>query len=150
MRAMIAVLSLLMACCSLQSAGKSGLPEPSVELNQISRVADPQHNMTGPLSVKFQVTVQNNAGQPIVLRRVDLQSIGFGSYNLSGSQPFDVSIGPGATESVAFWASGSIDTSSMNGANGPVTLRASLQFDSAAGGFQTTVIRSVNRQGPGD
>lgn len=150
MRPLMIPALLLLACCSLQQAGKSNLPEPTIELNQLSRVADPTHNMTGPLSVQFQVTITNNATQPIELRRVELQSIGFGSYNLSATHPFQTSIAPGATESVSFWASGSIDNSSMNGANGPVTLRASVQFESAAGAFQSTVIRSVNRQGSGD
>ncbi|MEO6259426.1 MAG: hypothetical protein ABIP63_03715 [Thermoanaerobaculia bacterium] len=150
MRRLIIPAVLLLVSCSLQTAGKSNLPEPTIELNQLSRIADPNRNTTGPLSVQFQVTVTNNAAQAIELRRVDLQSVGFGSYNLSASHPFSLSIAPGATESASFWASGSIDTSSLNGANGPVTLRAALQFESAAGGFQSTVIRSVNRQGSGD
>ena len=150
MRRLLIPALLILASCSLQQAGKSNLPEPTIVLNQLSRVGDPTRDLTGPVSVQFQVTVTNNATQPIELRRVDLQSIGFGSYNISANHPFQLSIAPGATESATFWASGSIQNASMNGANGPVTLRTSLQFDSAAGAFQSTVVRSVNRQGSGD
>lgn len=150
MRRLLLPALLLFASCSVQQASKANLPEPTIELNQVSRVQDPTHDMTGPLSIQFEVTVTNNAGEPIELRRVDLQSVGFGSYNVSATHPFAVTIAPGATQSATFWAAGSIQTSSMNGANGPVTLRASLQFQTAGGPFQSTVIRSVNRQGSGD
>ena len=150
MRPMLIPALLLFASCSLQATSKSNLPEPTIELNQLSRVQDPTHDMTGPLSVQFQVTVTNNATESIELRRIDLQSVGFGSYNLSASHPFQLAIGPGATQSASFWASGSIQSSSMNGANGPVTIRTTLQFGSAGGPFQSTVMRSVNRQGSGD
>ena len=46
MRRLLVPALLLLASCSLQQTSKSNLPEPTIELNQLSRVQDPTHDMT--------------------------------------------------------------------------------------------------------
>lgn len=101
-------------------------------------------NITGGISISYAVRVRNQADQPITLKRVTVQSMTEGAYNVAPtSRPFDVKINPEQFEDVQFWVSAQTG-SSVVGANGPVTLRVVCEFDSAAGRFQEIVVRTVN------
>jgi outer membrane murein-binding lipoprotein Lpp len=125
------------------------LAEPEVEIRQISNVASAARNVTGPLSVQYQMRVINHADQPITLNRVNITTQGGGSYRvLSQSVPFkNVTIPPGGAETVEFWVNAFVPEDvgpSVVGANGPVTVRGIADFGSGAGSFQHTWIQQVS------
>jgi hypothetical protein len=104
--------------------------------------------MTGGLSVHYRVDVENRAKTPITIKRIDVVSLGAGAYNLrSTSVPFSEQLNPGESRPVEFWAPASIDDPTILGANGPVTLRLTLYYDTPAGTLQTIVVQQVQAGG---
>jgi hypothetical protein len=119
--------------------------EPEVTLVQLSHVAAGTEYDAGPVSVHFRVDVRNPADAPIHLARVSVQSIGGGAYDLPAySQGFDKTITSKGTESVEFWAPAYVSNPAVSGANGPVTLRATLEFDAAGAKFQKIVMQNIS------
>lgn len=147
MRNLLTLSVLLLALgCATSRAGNG--PEPDVTVIQLSRVAEGTQHDTGPVNAQYAVEVKNTRTEPVQLRRVSLQSIGGGSYTLpSYSQGFNEAIAPGETKRVSFWAPAYVAMNTVAGANGPVTLRGTLEFDSAAGKFQTVVVQNVEPGG---
>jgi hypothetical protein len=143
-RSLAAILLFLAACAAQRLGGKSAVARPEIEIEQLSNVASAARNITGAISVHYRIRVRNVANEPVTLKRVDLVTIGFGAYNLGPlSRPFDVTIKPGSESLVEVWAPAHIPDPSVAGANGPVTLRAIVLFDSAAGQLQTVVTQPV-------
>jgi hypothetical protein len=135
------VLTLSFACATNQS--NQG-PEPDITIIQLSRVAEGTQNDTGPVSAHYAVDVKNTLAEPIQLRRVALQSIGGGAYTLPAySQGFSEAIAAGETKRVSFWAPAYVAMESVAGANGPVTLRGTLEFSTANRKFQTIVVQNI-------
>lgn len=117
---------------------------PGLEIRQISAVPSAASHVEGGLPVQYAFLVQNRAGQPITLKRVNLVSMGYGAYDVQASMPFKTVVQPGQTEMVQFWAAANVGNTSLVGANGPVTLRVTAQFDSPMGQFQEVVVQQVN------
>jgi hypothetical protein len=68
-----------------------------------------------------------------------------GAYAVeSTGRPFDTKILPEEFQVVEMWVPANISSATIMGANGPVTLRATLQFDSPVGQFQEIVVQQVN------
>jgi hypothetical protein len=145
MRRALAVLLLTLTACSAQQLGrKSPVAEPEIVIEQISSVAPAARGISGGITVRYRVRVRNVANEPVTLKRIDLASVGYGAYNVGPlSQPFDLTIKPGSESSAEFWAAGQIVDPSITGANGPVTLRAVMLFDSPVGQLQTVVTQQV-------
>ncbi len=102
-------------------------------------------NMSGALPVEYRIAVHNNANVPLTIKRVDISSIGVGAYSLEPiPKPFDAAVAPATTGAVEFWASGNIGDPTIIGANGPVTLRVVVLFDSPAGQFQKVITAQVH------
>lgn len=146
----VCLLLLLVACASTDSAEdtsgseKLNLSTPSIEVAQISSVGAAARHVTGGLPVQFRIGVTNNGDEPITLTRVTIQSLGGGSYELpQASNPFKVTIEPKQSQNVEMWAPANIPYASVAGANGPVTVRATLFFDSAKGKFQEIRVENV-------
>jgi hypothetical protein len=138
---MLAVLLLALGCAS---GGAPPGPEPDVTLIQLSRVAEGMQYDTGPVTVHYAVEVKNTLAEPLQLRRITLLSIGGGSYTLpSYSQGFNETIGPGQTKTVAFWAPAHVAIQTVAGANGPVTLRGTLEFEAGSKKFQKVVVENL-------
>ena len=112
---------------------------------QTAGVASAARDVTGPIPVRYAVRVRNQAKVPIKLKTIQVQSVGAGAYTIqTASRPFDVNIAPEAYQDVEFWASAVVQYNTIVGANGPVTLRLILTFDSELGSFQDVVIQQVN------
>jgi len=147
MRKMIlpAVMVVLAACASSNNA-KVDIPQPDVEVQQLSSAPVVAQHVTGGISINLGVAVTNRADIPITLKRVNVQSVGTGGYNVPpNSRPFDKVIQPGSTEQVAFWVGGNADPS-VAGVNGAVALRVITQFDSPKGAFETSTVHQVQGQ----
>ncbi|HEV7426887.1 MAG TPA: hypothetical protein VGQ46_11015 [Thermoanaerobaculia bacterium] len=147
MRTALKVAALLLAAACATNSAAPG-PEPDINIYQISRVAVGTEHDTGPVSAQFAVEVKNKLTEPLSLRRVALQSIGGGAYTLRPySQAFNETIAPGQTKRVAFWAPAFVTMDTMGGANGPVTLRASLDFEAGGKKFQKVEVQNVGTMG---
>ena len=145
--ARIACVTLLLFGCAT-SAPKTATVEPEVQIQQISNIPEAARYVTGRISVQYAMAVKNITPVALQLKRIDVQSIGFGAYTLAPtSVPFDVPIAPGETKVMQFWGGAFIDSSTISGANGPVTLRAVAQFDSVNGPVRTTVVQQVHESG---
>jgi hypothetical protein len=149
-RIALAALTLLTACASSSTPQPTGR-EPQLLIQQLSNIPEAARNITGRISVQYALSVTNVTPAALRLKRIDVQSIGYGAYTLTAtSLPFDVEIAPGETKTVQFWGAAFIDTTTIMGANGPVTLRAVAQFDSARGPVRTTVVQQVHESGFSD
>lgn len=146
------------ACATLLTAGcassrsdsgmgnaKVAMAEPEILISQVSTVSEAARHITGGIPVKYQMRIENHAKESITLKRVEVQSIGAGAYDLSPtSHPFDKTIPPDGAAVVEFWAPANISDVTIVGANGPVTLRAVAQFDSPVGQFQHSWVQQVH------
>jgi hypothetical protein len=144
---LISTALLLVLGCATTDSTPSG-PEPDVAIIQLSRVPEGTQYDTGPVNAHYAVEVKNTLAEPVTLRRVAVQSIGGGSYTLPAySQGFNETIGPNETKRVSFWAPAYVATQTVAGANGPVTLRGTLQFDSGSRKFQKIVVQNIGPEG---
>jgi hypothetical protein len=139
----------LIGCASAAPDAKQApLDEPQIQITQISNIAEAARHVTGAISVQYRVDVENRAKVPITIRRIDVVSLGSGAYNLrSTSVPFSEQLNPGETRPVQFWAPASVDSSTILGANGPVTVRLTLYYDTPAGTQQAIVVQQVQAGG---
>src|SRR3989442_14624029 len=81
MRKNLAALLLFLAACAAQQLGrKSPVAEPEIVIEQLSSVAPAARNITGGISVHYRIRVRNVANEPVTLKRVDLGTVGYGSY----------------------------------------------------------------------
>ena len=132
-------MAILAACASTSH------PEPEILLTQLSNVADIARHITGGITVQYRLAIHNTTPDRLTLRRADFQSVGAGAYSLPAfSRPFQDSIDPGETKAVEVWGSAVIDDPTIAGANGPVTIRAVLLFDSPNGSFQSVIVQQVH------
>jgi hypothetical protein len=150
----LAVVMLISACASSQSGSGRGnanaeLPKPELRIEQLNSVASAARYVTVAIPIHFALRVANTSGSPITLKRVRVQSVGFGAYRISegasniAAQPFEKIIQPNHYEVVDFWVSAVTEDTTL-GANGPVTIRCIAQFDSPVGQFQQMVIQQVH------
>ncbi len=144
---------LLLVGCSSAAPGvkKAPLNEPVIRITQLSNVSAAARHVTGGISVQYRVDVENTAPEAVRLKRIDVQSIGFGAYTLPPlSFPFDVNISPRETRAVDFWGPAVVETTTIVGANGPVTLRVVVYYQTPAGMRQSIVVQQVHANATGD
>lgn len=151
MRRAFLFVAILAAACASQQGSTAKIPEPEVVVEQLSSVVPAARSIDGPLSLHYRVHVKNRAAEMVTLKRIDMNSVGYGSYSVDPtSRSFDLKVAAGAEDSVEFWTGGHIVDPSLTGANGPVTLRAVAHFEAPSGAFQTMVIQQVRPQGVPD
>lgn len=142
--ALLIVVGSIAGCATNNNASK--VPDPEVKLDQTSTVPGAAEFVTGGIPVSFRMQVTNRASIPITLKRVEVTSIGeAGGYRVPQSQvPFNVTLTPGASESVNFTIGAVSDGMNVTGVNEPVTIRVTSVYDSAEGTLQNIVIRQVS------
>ena len=153
MRKAIAALAVLVAFgCSSTSNNATGNTtsggrvEPEILLVQTNSVPVAARHVDSALQIHYAMRVENRGLEPITLKQVTVQSVSLGAYNVAPtSKPFDLPIDAKAKQEVEFWVSAS-PGGSIVGANGPVTLRVTANFDSPSGKFQQVVMRRVNER----
>ena len=141
------VVLVVVAGCSSGSganASRSNVANPEILLVQTSGVPIAARHSDGNLSIHYAMRVENRDDETIKLRMVTVQSITDGAYSVEPtSRPFDVAIEPQQKEQVEFWAVAR-PSGTLIGANGPVTMRVTCQFDTPTGKFQHIVMQHVN------
>jgi hypothetical protein len=139
-------LLLLLASCATSKQPKANVPEPGIGLEQIVGPAQLGYPY-GPIEVKYNFAVQNNAAEPITLLRVDIQTINpaGGAYSLRHEfYNFRQSIPPNSIGVVTFWARAFSWGRGLREAE-PVTVRGVAYFESAKGMFQKIFIREISQ-----
>ena len=140
----VSVVLVLAVACSTGSGASPKITMPEIQLVQTSGVPVAARHTDGGISIQYAMRVENRAAEPIKLQRVTVQSVSEGAYYVSPtSRPFDVAVEPSEKQDVQFWVAAT-PASSIVGANGPVTMRVTAQFDSPSGKFQHVVMRTVN------
>lgn len=139
-----AVLFLPILGCATNNA-RVGLIEPDFRIVQTSSAAQAARHITGGIAVEYYAEIVNNSAETITLKRIHVESMGYGGYDLEpSSRPFDIPIPANQLAAVRFWVPAHIAQASIVGANGPVTVRAKIEFDSAEGMFQKIYVQQVN------
>ena len=146
-----AVLSLAVSCSSASkpSSGTAtesniNVTKPEIEITQISSMPAAARHVTGGLPVQYALRIGNHAAETLTLKSINIVSVGSGAYNVSASSSFKQNILPDQEETVKFWVPAQITDATIMGANGPVTLRATVYFETSRGSFQQVVLQQVN------
>ena len=127
-----------------KTAANATSPAPEVQIMQVGGVPPAARHVRGGVSVQYAVEVSNPSSEAITLKRINVQSVSEGAYNVRHSQPFDKLIPASERHVVEFFAPAYASGNSVVGANGPVTLRVIAEFDGPRGGFQEVVTQVVN------
>ncbi|HEX2062235.1 MAG TPA: hypothetical protein VHK90_15970 [Thermoanaerobaculia bacterium] len=146
MRKLLAVslLFLAAACGSQRTNATRHIAKPGIQILQMNGVPPAARHVQGGLNIQYGVRVTNHSDETIKLRRVTVQSMSEGAYHVGPhSVAYDLTVPPHQAQDVQFWAPAQTGRS-LVGANGPVTLRVTCEFDSQYGRFQEIVTRVVN------
>jgi hypothetical protein len=145
MRRLAFLVLLVLASCATDQTTK--IPDPDFALVQISTMPGAARHVTGGFPVQYRLHVGNHATIPITLKRVSVQSVGMGAYDVpSVTSPFDVKIAPEQSTEVDFWVPAVVIQPTILGANGPVTLHGVVVFNSEWGPFQRTFLLQANER----
>jgi len=147
----IFVLPLLLAALACAHQKDIGIIRPEINLVQLQAPVDVGY-ATGPTQIQFEVRVANRSSEPITLKRIEIQSVGSGSYALRKEFfSYNETIKPEQFTSVKFWAHGYAFATGRDRmpSSEPVNLRGVIYFESPVGNFQQIVTRYI-QQFPGD
>jgi hypothetical protein len=123
-----------LACASKDAK----ITPPELDFVQLSGPAE-QNYTPGDIEVQYGIRIANRSSEPITLRNIQIQSVGFGGpYRLRpATYYFHREIKPEQYEDVTFWAKAvAAGDAFAPEANAPVTVRATAFFESPAGGFR--------------
>ncbi len=125
---------------------KQNIPEPGIGIEQVVGPGDLGFPY-GPIEVKYNFAVQNNAPISITLTRIDIQSDNpaGGAYTLRRNfYNFHQEIPPNSVGVVTFWAKAMSWGRSMRDTE-PVTVRGVAYFQTANGTTQKIFIRELSQ-----
>jgi hypothetical protein len=129
-----------------QSKAKAKIPEPGIGLEQVVGPAELGYPY-GPMEIKYNFAVQNNASIPLTLVRIDLHTDDppGGAYSLRRNfYNFKQEIPPNSVGVVTFWAKAVGWGRSMRDTE-PVTVRGVAYFETPAGNTQKVFIRELSQ-----
>jgi hypothetical protein len=143
---LIVLLAPLFAACATSKHPKISIPEPGLGLEQVVGPAELGYPY-GPIEVKYNFAVQNNAAEPITLIRLDIQSLnpGGGAYTLRRDfHNFHQTIPPNSIGVFPFWVRAMSWGRTLR-ENEPVTVRGIAYFEAPSGVFQKIFIRDLSQ-----
>src|SRR5438094_6399832 len=143
---LLLVAAALFASCASSNSSKVKVPEPGIGIEQTVGPAQLGYPY-GPIEVKYDLGVQNNAAETITLIRVDIQTINpaGGAYSLRHSfYNFKQAIPPNSIGVVSFWAKAFSWGRGLRESE-PVSVRGVAYFESASGTFQKIFIRELSQ-----
>jgi len=141
---LILSLAILASCASSKSGTK--IPEPEIGLEQEVGPAQLGYPY-GPIEVKYNFAVQNNAPIAITLTRIDIQTINpaGGAYSLRRDlYNFKQQIPPNSVGVVTLWAKAFGWGRGLR-ENEPVSVRCIAYFESSGGAFQKVFLRELSQ-----
>jgi hypothetical protein len=145
MRSSALALLVLFGC---SSGGDVKITKPTIDLLQLYGPSDLGFARgTGRMLAEFGFQITNRAAEPITLRRIELSSIGTGSYVLRREdRGFKALIPAGQTAALKMTADAFFTTDvSGTPSREPVTLRAIVYFEAPSGAFRQIVTRHIEQ-----
>lgn len=141
--AKVSLLVLLLAAVACSSSSRQvKLLQPEIALQQ-EPLSQFLLQYRGPIAVGFHMAVRNPSGEPIVLRRLDLQNIGGGAYLIRRLPVFiNEHIAPGETKVMSFTTNAYAQGGRL-GSTEPVTLRGIAYFEGPDGTFQKIFTQTI-------
>ena len=144
----LALLALLAAACSSGGGVVANIPKPKLQIIARTNLADVVPTIATVIAVHFEVRATNTAAVPITLKRVDLDAMPGGGFEVEAkTRIYDVTIRPGETGSVDFVTSALISDPNSFESRMPVAIRATALFDSPEGKLQSAVQQRVTISG---
>ena len=140
--------ALISTACATSKPGQPPvkIPDPGIGIEQVVGPRELGYPY-GPIEVKYNFAVQNNASIPMTLTSIDIQSEGVagGAYTLRRySYPFHQEIPPNSVGVVTFWAKAMGWGQSMRETE-PVTVRGVAHFRTPAGSTQKVFVRDLSQ-----
>ncbi len=133
MRARLLPLALLLAACASGGARPASIARPGIDI-VVRDTLYMDRSGTGPLTVE--VHVRNDGKQPVVVRRVRVQSWAMTEYAIVPAEKIvRETIAPGETRAIIIDATGYRKVSQRN-LNEPLTLRALVDFEADGKAFR--------------
>ena len=143
MRRLVFLAFLIAAACASGGGPAANIPKPKVQVIQRTNIAESVPTVPSGLPVHYEIRITNQAQVPITLKRVDLDSMAGGGFQLeSKTHIYNNTIAPGDTASVDFVTTAYIDPTRYD-SRAPVAVRAQALFDSPEGKVQTIVQQRV-------
>jgi len=129
MKAKIAAAFILLIGLSGYAWGASE-PKLDIHLQQLTSTDD-MFYFRGPINIQYRLTVSNPTDQPVTLRRLELSTMGPGSYSLrTGASPVTRTIPPNSTTSITLSAWGRSSGGYLRSQE-PVSIRGVAYFEDA-------------------
>lgn len=148
MRRWFGLLAILVVSCATSKSSGPAIPDPAIGIEQVVGPRELGFPY-GPIEVKFNFAVQNNAAIPMTLTSIDLQSEGIsgGAYSLRRqSYNFNQDIPPNSIGVVTLWAKAMSWGQSLRESE-PVTVRGVAHFKTPNGSTQKVFIRELSQFG---
>ena len=149
MKQTLALLAIaILAGCASSPASSDGAPPLQVTLLQRGTAAPDVYYFRGPVNIQYDLAVKNPTNDQYTLKRLDIQSIGQGSYRIrTGSQPMNQKIDPNGTTSVHLSTWGQ-STGGFISSGEPVSVRVIAQFAAPNGkSFQKVFTETLSQFG---
>ena len=147
-RIALCVLLLVVASCQSTSHNSPVSPVPEVEIIQIYGPSDLNYSRgISSVDAQYGLQITNPSSDPIILKHVTLESVGGSSIALRREdRAFNNEIPPGQTGQAVvnarvFFRSDSSGSPTRE----PITLRATLNFDSPKGSFNRIVQKMIGQ-----
>lgn len=146
MKSAVSALAITVFLVSCASSNQSSGPSVTVQLAQVAQSSDVFY-FRGPVSIQYQLSINNPTNQELTLTRLDLQTIGPGAYSLrANGTPMNLKVAPNSTTSylISVWgysAGGYLRSSE------PVSIRGTAYFKGPSGSFIKLFNENISQQG---
>jgi hypothetical protein len=128
----LSILAAVILVAGFATSSIAKTPSVDIHLAQVGSSNDVFY-LRGPISVQYQLTIDNPASDTLTLRRLDLQSIGPGAYFIrTGSTPMKETIRPNGSTTITLSAWGTARGGRLT-VDEPVTIRGVAQFEDGHG-----------------
>ncbi|HEX9458096.1 MAG TPA: hypothetical protein VGA84_03075 [Thermoanaerobaculia bacterium] len=132
MRARIAAAAVLLIALSGTAWGASDSPKLNISMQQLTSSGD-MFYFRGPINIQYQLSIENPTNQPVTLKRLELSSLGPGSYSIhTGSTPITRTIVPRGTTTLTLSVWGRAAGGYLRSEE-PVTVRGVAYFEGPNG-----------------
>ena len=140
----VAPVILVSAMAGCGSSRSASLLEPEIGIEQLTSDSFIMQYQTR-VSIEFRLEVLNRSGEPITLKRLELQTAGGRPYALRNApEHFDLVIPPGEKKSVDFSMWG-YSAGGRSASTEPVVLSGTAYFDTPGGRMAKTFIRRIQQ-----
>ena len=147
MKRLAVVAAVLLAAACASSGPQANITAPDFDIEQTFGPGDVGYP-DGPLDVRYQIHIVNNAAVPITLKRVNLHTVNppGGAYTLTAPlvHPFNVEIPAKGEKTVDLWAHAQSYGVSMRDRE-PVTLKGTAYFETPQGIYNQVLNQEIQQ-----